>query len=375
MTFEELAELLAKSNRTAPQGGPSIRDYVKSQMDESKAAMQRPKESTMGQIFKLVGSLAPVAAGALMGGGEGAAIGAGVASQNLSADSARRQAQEDEADKYLKDRAGAFENMYIKSGLDAENAALQSDDKNKNLMTQILRDAAAANAAMEREKYKVSGAKDIAQMKMSAKRAQDAEKPAKMSKGQEKADTEFAKEYADWNAKGGYTSAIAAIDKIEKTILPQLKQDDESGHQFSGFFAKKQGLGEILSPKRRAILDNIVSVVGPTLRQINGTQFTEKESTQTIQSTFNTQLSDAENYRRLASLLKDMKTKAAEKDRASKYFEENGGTLSGYKATGSFAAPSQNRASKNVISQRDAEAMSDEDLRKYLEAGGEIEGL
>lgn len=163
MTFEELTEMLKeKGQQQPPPADGGFRDYIKNEMAKAQSGVGKNKESTLSQVFKLVGSIAPVAIGALMGGGEGAAIGAGVASQGLTRDAARREEESTAADKYLRDRASGLENIYLKSGLDTENMAAQNAAKaatsKQSLLGQALLESAKSNAATERAKIMAQGA-------------------------------------------------------------------------------------------------------------------------------------------------------------------------------------------------------------------------
>lgn len=150
-----------------------------------------------------------------------------------------------------------------------------------------------------------------------------------LTPGQKEADKNFAKEYADWNAKGGYASVQTDLQKLKTEVLGKLNPEDSSGNQLSGIVTKTPLAAEIFTPGRKAIQENLASVVQKSLRQVLGGQFAEREGQQLVERAFNPQLSDAENYKRVSALINQIETMAKEKDRASRYFEEHK-TLSGY---------------------------------------------
>ncbi|TXH48211.1 MAG: hypothetical protein E6Q97_25220 [Desulfurellales bacterium] len=361
MTFEELMKRLSSSSEPQVSRGPSVSDYVKSQIDEDALRRKKPNESAMSQIFKLVGSLAPVAAGALMGGGEGAAIGAGVASQNLSADAERRRKDEDETDKYLRDRSQGFENMYLKSAMDAENMAAKNmekdSDRRQSLIGQALLQRQGQDAAMERAKVTAKAISDRYNNRKEENISKEQRSGVKAVKGQMLSTKQY-KDAQQSRFAGGLLNELIAANKggnqvsssMIKTKMAKLAGEVGALTESDVTrYATSPAKGRIAADKwNQWTAGNFSNATTAELQELV-TLMTRKASAdlKAIEDEFISQYS---------------KTYEVDEGRARELFGLGGGANS---------KPSD----KKTISADKARQMSDEELMNLLKDGWEVEGL
>lgn len=149
---------------------------------------------------------------------------------------------------------------------------------------------------------------------------------AKLSKGQEQVDKEFAKEYADYKAKGGAADTYKQIAQL-KQVSDQLGKDDSLTGAVVGMVP--DSVRAFTNPKAVNAREQVEEVVQRNLRVILGAQFTEKEGNRLIARAYNPRLSTAQNKARVDALLNQMTLAAQAKEDAMNYFEENG-TLTGW---------------------------------------------
>lgn len=146
--------------------------------------------------------------------------------------------------------------------------------------------------------------------------------------GQQAADKEFAKEYVDWQARGGYADVQKQTDQLN-TVLGAL----ESGRELTGpVVGSVPDWLAALAPEGReriATRELVEEVVQRNLRLILGAQFTEREGERLIARAFNPRLKPEENATRVRRLLTQIQAAAAAKQSATEYFEQNG-TLTGW---------------------------------------------
>lgn len=154
----------------------------------------------------------------------------------------------------------------------------------------------------------------------------------KLTPGQEAADRAFGKEYQDWTAQGGYANVDKQIAQIE-AAANALDQDDTmtGGIQElyvpggSSDFARSRS-----KPEAFALQQGVEQAIQASLRQTLGSQFTEKEGEKVIARAFDPRLPAKENAKKLRAEIKQLRSRAAEKEAASRYFEQHG-TLRGHK--------------------------------------------
>jgi len=138
-------------------------------------------------------------------------------------------------------------------------------------------------------------------------------------------DEKFAQSYVDWKA-GGNVNAARNITQISGVL-----QSIASGQQVSGpVLGLIPGFVQAFTnPNAVDAQENVAGVVQQSMKEIMGTQFTEKEGAQLIARAFNPQLQPEVNARRLAMLMEQLKGQAKAKQSMVDYIDLNG-TLTGY---------------------------------------------
>lgn len=181
--------------------------------------------------------------------------------------------------------------------------------------------------AVEREKV------DIQRMKARASAGRGQSVTKSLTPAQKKVDQEFAKEYNDFIARGGYADVQKNIQQLRE-VKSQLEQMSSATGPIVGTMGSLPFIGkplrDVLTPTGAAMQDKVEEVVQRNLRLILGAQFTEKEGQRLIERAYNPRLSEEENARRVQALLDQIETAARAKMEAAKYYEQNG-TLQGFK--------------------------------------------
>ena len=138
-------------------------------------------------------------------------------------------------------------------------------------------------------------------------------------------DENFAPLYVAWKA-GGNVNAARNITQISGVL-----QSIASGQQVSGpVLGLIPGFVQAFTnPNAVDAQENVAGVVQQSMKEIMGTQFTEREGAQLIARAFNPQLSPEVNARRLAMLMEQLKGQAKAKQSMVDYIDLNG-TLTGY---------------------------------------------
>jgi hypothetical protein len=153
-------------------------------------------------------------------------------------------------------------------------------------------------------------------------------KDLELSEGQKAADKEFAKEYVDFRAKGGYADVkkqMLQLRAVSDDLLNSKKNLTGPGFGFVPDTILAFTNPDALSTKQR-----VEEVVQRNLRLILGAQFTQKEGERLITRAYDERLPEKENAKRVNSLIEQMDKAARSKESASRYFEEKG-TLKGWK--------------------------------------------
>jgi hypothetical protein len=158
----------------------------------------------------------------------------------------------------------------------------------------------------------------------------DSSRPYPTTPGDIKVDQEYAKDYAEWVAGGEIAGINNNLRKLEVARANLMSSDNISG--------PIAGLRNMLPDPLNAMLggeksistrEGVQDVIMQSLRQILGSQFTEKEGTALMARTYNPSLSEAENIRRLDLLKDKILQMAADKQAASNYYRQHE-TLKGY---------------------------------------------
>jgi hypothetical protein len=147
--------------------------------------------------------------------------------------------------------------------------------------------------------------------------------------GQESADRAFGKEYQDWNAQGGY----AGVEK-QLNLLEDAKNKLSKDSNLSGGYSTllPDSLRKRITPESMVVEQQTKEAAQSALRQTLGPQFTEKEGRDVMERAYDPALPVAENIRKIDAAIQNLRSRAIQKDRASKYFERYG-TLKGFDAS------------------------------------------
>jgi hypothetical protein len=155
-------------------------------------------------------------------------------------------------------------------------------------------------------------------------------------------DQAFGKDYADWNAGGGYSAVQKTQKQLEEQITRLGKSDDISGPwigALSDFGSAGGVLGGAASWGQRTFYpesidtrQQIEEAIQTNLRRVLGSQYTEKEGENLLRRTFDPGLDEGVNMRRAEQVLQQLDSMAQAKDAAAKYYEQQG-TLVGWNGT------------------------------------------
>lgn len=161
--------------------------------------------------------------------------------------------------------------------------------------------------------------------------------PSKMA--WDKVNQAFAGEYNSFVLQGGYADAQAQLKDLGQAVA-NLRQKDLTG-PVVGTVNALPGVGDTLidwfSPELSETRQKVQGAVLGTLRQIMGSQFTEKEGTRILENTFNPRLGSERVARRVEALMDKLQKALDEKVRAATWFEDRG-DMRGYRGRFAFTA-------------------------------------
>lgn len=161
---------------------------------------------------------------------------------------------------------------------------------------------------------------------LNAKKEKDKNKD--LSPGQKAADVSFGKEYQDWNAQGGYANVDKQLGALEGVKEALKNNPNLTGPRIG---ATPEWIRSVSNPESIAVQQAANQAVQATLRQTLGAQFTEKEGVRVMNNSYDPRLSPEENIKKIDATIKQLKSMAIEKENASQYFENNSGSLNGYR--------------------------------------------
>jgi len=156
----------------------------------------------------------------------------------------------------------------------------------------------------------------------------------KLTKGQEKVDTEFGQEWAKFKTLGGSTVIDKNLSQLQKVYdaLDAKVKGVKDAPSISGPWLGKipDQLKSIYAPEAVNIQELVAEVAQGNLRQVLGGQFAQKEGEQLIKRAFNPELDESVNRERVGRLIAQIKKASQAKIDAGRVFDAQG-TLSGYK--------------------------------------------
>lgn len=150
-----------------------------------------------------------------------------------------------------------------------------------------------------------------------------------LTEGQKALDKQFAKEYSDFIARGGYADVEKNLNQLNE-VKNSLGKTDFATGPLIGVVPK--GIRDVVAPEGAAMQDAVEEVVQRNLRLVLGAQFTEKEGKRLIDRAYNPRLSEKENTKRVGRLIDQIQKAAEAKMAAAKHFETHK-TLDGFKGT------------------------------------------
>jgi hypothetical protein len=175
-----------------------------------------------------------------------------------------------------------------------------------------------------------------------AKNRRENRNPAKeLTPGQKAADEVAGKDIAEYYYGGGKATAEKNIARFQGAIEKLKSNPDLTGGVTTRLPLLSSDMAQdSLNPELAQVRDDIRGAVQGTLRQVLGSQFTEKEGEAIFNRSFNPRLSATENVRRAEAELEGLQRMAANKDQAKRYFIANG-TLKGFEPGGTDIAMKQ----------------------------------
>jgi hypothetical protein len=160
-----------------------------------------------------------------------------------------------------------------------------------------------------------------------------------LTKGQETADKEFAKDWTKFNALGGYSVIENNLSKLNKVKDSLKNQINKKGKSFFDVGLSGRTLGlmgddarSLISPESQDVIDAVSEVAQGNLRQVLGGQFAQKEGEAIIKRAFNPKLSEKINLMRVERLIEQINKVASAKVKSGKWFDQYG-SLKGYSGT------------------------------------------
>lgn len=201
----------------------------------------------------------------------------------------------------------------------------------------------------------------------------DEGEPLELTKGQEAADKEFAKEFVDFEARGGFSdidkqlNQLKEVSKSLKDIVEGKSKKDLTGPKFG---LTPDTVLAFTNPESLSTKQKVEEVVQRNLRLILGAQFTEKEGERLISRAYDERLSEGENLKRVEALIKQISQAAKSKRSAAAYFQKFG-TIKGWKGrqpTFKGLPPIEGEEEPNMTQApiNNLQQLSDDELLKQL---------
>lgn len=155
--------------------------------------------------------------------------------------------------------------------------------------------------------------------------------PVKLSAGEKARDTDFAKSWNEYSARGGFSDTVKQLTQLQD-VLARLQSGEDLTGSITGFVMQNApSLAAAFMAGKVGAKDAVEEVVQRNLRLILGAQFTKEEGERLIARAYNPSLGEEENARRISLLIQQMLSAASAKQSAGEYFEQYG-TLKGYKS-------------------------------------------
>lgn len=179
-------------------------------------------------------------------------------------------------------------------------------------------------------KRQITDANNASAEKIAGMRADQAAKEAvnKVTPGMAEVDKEAAKAYNEFITKGGYTKTTRNINVLNDAMSILDNSADVSG-AFQGSIPER--LKPFVAGNNVNVKDLVSSVIFQSLKDTFPGQISDGERKALVDTAYNPSLPDAVNKGRLKTLMSEIKSVARARVEASRFFEDNGYSMRGYK--------------------------------------------
>lgn len=184
-----------------------------------------------------------------------------------------------------------------------------------------------------------------------------------LTPGEKAVDTSFGKELGDWSTSGRATTA-----KNLKRLEDASQYLSQHQNDLIGTSGRLTGrLPDLFkSDKTIATRDDVRAAAQGALKQVLGAQFTEREGERIMNAAYNEKLSPAENIKKIAAAIQEIKSIANEKDAQAAYFNKVG-SLKGYKSGSGLLGSKGINPQAEKIAKAKAAGYTDEQIQQYLQ--------
>ena len=195
--------------------------------------------------------------------------------------------------------------------------------------------------------------------------------------GQKAVDTEFGKNLAEFEQKGGFAEVQNDIGKL-RGALAILQGDKEKGIPGQGtggaLGVLPRPFREALSPTREKLENDVKGVILKQAKLILGPQFTEKDLQTLLDTTINPRAKPEVTAARIENLINNLEDKGRNQQASLEYFRKTGGTLAGFQgAPGLLEAPQvpnpkdvEQYAKQNNLSLEQAQAILTDRMNRKI---------
>lgn len=148
-----------------------------------------------------------------------------------------------------------------------------------------------------------------------------------LTPAQKAVDTNFGKSYAEYQALGGRAKTEAELGGLRE--IPKKLEKRKYG-LFDRVIGVLPKFGrDLVDPELSSLEDGLKKAIQGTIGQVLDSQYAAREADAVFERSWNPRLSPSENAKRIRAEIKRIESMAADKERASQYYEENG-TLAGF---------------------------------------------
>lgn len=147
----------------------------------------------------------------------------------------------------------------------------------------------------------------------------------KLTEGEKAVDKDYSKDYNDWNSSG--KTVLNKNLELLRQAKSSLEKDPSLSGGFTGVASDRFTADKVLKQRQK-----VGSAVMNSLKATLGSQFTEKEGERILKNSYNEAASSDTNIESLDAIINQLEQQAANNDAKARYFEQNKGTLKGYKS-------------------------------------------